>query len=359
MIVKKNFSWSERTIVVLSQDVVVRQTMSRYFRDRQAVVKETADLEEWITAMTEATEACGLVDPFHKDFNFEQIEQAVELFRVEYPLVWIRSLENNALLETKMSALSDDVVDWLAPQHEIVRHVQRVLLLKDLEAENTSLAKELQSQLEMYEAKETQFALAQHTIKEDDIQTREDTSQDLNSEIILPECLSVSEFVDRTDLEIQRARRIQLSLSLAVLQIDQFEVHYPYRTEEKEDLLIQCAKIFKSHLRVTDEICYIGEGQFGILFPHTPQKGAAIKAERFRRFFEKNEFFTKNKTTAVSLTLSGGVTEFPRIGADRDSLFSSARTALDDLLKVTSNRICLASAARRKTHELTSEASLG
>ncbi len=150
-------------------------------------------------------------------------------------------------------------------------------------------------------------------------------------------------FMEALHQEIARARRIQLPVSLILLKVDQLPLVMQQMGREEGDLLLKMvAKIFRKHSRVNDIVGRTGSDEFGLLLPHTPHQGAAIKAERLRRIIESADF-TRLLRGVKQVTISCGVSEYPSLCRDADELLVSADAALFEVIKANMNRVCLAS----------------
>ncbi len=145
-------------------------------------------------------------------------------------------------------------------------------------------------------------------------------------------------FIDFVQQEIARARRVQLPVSLVRLKVDDL----PRGSDESDLILKMLAKIFRRHSRVNDIVGRTAVDEFGLLLPHTPTQGAAIKAERLRRIVESADFSKLFKNVA-NITVSAGVSEYPSLCRDADELLSSSDSALFELTKEYKNRVCMAS----------------
>lgn len=149
-------------------------------------------------------------------------------------------------------------------------------------------------------------------------------------------------FLEAIHLEIGRARRTQLPVSLVLVRVDSLpRVSQEFGRDDADLLLRIVAKIFRKHSRLNDIVGRTGSDEFGLLLPHTPHQGAAVKAERVRRMIESADFDRVIREVG-GVTISCGVTEYPTLCRDADELFSSADTALFEASRNTGNRVCLA-----------------
>jgi len=130
-------------------------------------------------------------------------------------------------------------------------------------------------------------------------------------------------FHQRLDEEIQRAARHGSSLSLALLDLDNFkEVNDRHGHRAGDEALRVVADLAKSHLRETDVLGRVGGEELAWLMPESDLAGATVAAERLRA------------TTAVTpivdvgpVTASIGVAELEEAGSAGD-LFGWADAAM-------------------------------
>lgn len=139
--------------------------------------------------------------------------------------------------------------------------------------------------------------------------------------------------------EVSRSRRILMPLSLLVLDIDGFhKVNEAIGFQQADAILKAIGTILKKTTRVNDLVARTGPDEFTLLLPHTGQTGAAIKAERLRRMIESTKF-----PLGGHVTVSVGVSEYPSLSLDGESLMRSADDALSQV-RVERNKVCLATA---------------
>ncbi len=150
----------------------------------------------------------------------------------------------------------------------------------------------------------------------------------------------------RLDQEISRARRLNDSVSVALVRIDRAE---QFRAElgahAFNDLCRRVGRLLLKHSRTTDHLIRSDFHEFLLILPHTELKGAAIKSERLRRLFETNSVPVHGSTWG-SATVSIGVSSYPSVANDAHSLLTHADRALAHLGS-SENRVCV-SASRQE-----------
>ncbi len=129
-------------------------------------------------------------------------------------------------------------------------------------------------------------------------------------------------FYDQLSIEIDRFNRYHHPLSLLLLDIDHFK-HFndTYGHLEGDKVLIKVAQIITSCLRKLDTAFRYGGEEFTILLPETCLEKAIVVAKRIQKDLANAFFYPKESQTAVSVTVSIGVTEY------------SSREKLTDFIK--------------------------
>ena len=131
-------------------------------------------------------------------------------------------------------------------------------------------------------------------------------------------------FFDRLTAELERARRYDRSVSVAVVDIDDFKtVNDTFGHSMGDAVLRRVGEILRSQIRETDLACRIGGEEFGVLMPETGTVGAAQAAERIRQAIASVEM-----PGVGTVHVSIGVAVFPDQAGSRDQLFEAADRAL-------------------------------
>ncbi|MDX2084022.1 MAG: GGDEF domain-containing protein [Candidatus Melainabacteria bacterium] len=118
-------------------------------------------------------------------------------------------------------------------------------------------------------------------------------------------------FYDRFETEVERARRNNSTLCVAMLDVDHFkQLNDRYGHLQGDRVLQALADLLRQNVRRTDVICRFGGEEFALLLPDTPLSAAVDLLERIRR---KVEGLTlpvaeaKDSSGAVKFTVSAGV----------------------------------------------------
>ena len=117
-------------------------------------------------------------------------------------------------------------------------------------------------------------------------------------------------FYNQVDLEVDRSNRYHHTLSLLLLDIDNFKVYNDtFGHLEGDKVLVRIGEKIKACLRKMDTAYRYGGEEFTVILPETNGQEAIHVAERIRTSIEK-EAFTPGPGKAVNITISIGVTEY-------------------------------------------------
>jgi len=130
------------------------------------------------------------------------------------------------------------------------------------------------------------------------------------------------------DKEFERARRTGNSLSMIMLDIDNFkQINDRYGHQSGDSVLTETAAIFRGELRCYDTAARYGGEEFIALLPDSLADEATNVAERIRKAIESTPF-SVNKIK-LRVTASLGVANYPSEGVDSiESLIKTADNAL-------------------------------
>ena len=143
------------------------------------------------------------------------------------------------------------------------------------------------------------------------------------------------------DVELERARRTDQSLSVIVGDLDDFErVNTRLGETEGDAILHQVGLLLESGKRSWDLAARVGDDEFVLVTPDTDEHGAYILAERVRTAIER----AFEGPDSVPLTISFGIVSFPLHGQTGAALLQAADQALYAGKRLGRNRSVISSA---------------
>ncbi len=154
---------------------------------------------------------------------------------------------------------------------------------------------------------------------------------------ILTGCVNRRHLLECADEMISLAARTDMSLSLAVLDLDNFKgVNDTWGHPGGDAVLAAAGRLLQAHVRPTDLLGRIGGEEFALLMPHTTAQGARLLADRVRQAFSDTAVIVD--TGEIRVTASFGVAQL-RVGEDYDSLYARADEALYAAKHAGRNRV--------------------
>ena len=141
-------------------------------------------------------------------------------------------------------------------------------------------------------------------------------------------------FRESLDLELERARRSELAMTVLMGDIDHFKVVNDRSGHQAGDVALQrTARVLESSKRQVDVVSRVGGEEFALILADTDQEGALVLAERLR--CAVLEEFAGD---AVPITISFGIAAFRDHGETAASLLHAADDALYEAKESGRNR---------------------
>ena len=138
-------------------------------------------------------------------------------------------------------------------------------------------------------------------------------------------------FNELINIEINRVRRYPASLSLLMLDIDNFKIYNDTKGHPAGDELLKgAARVFRNSVRAVDIVCRYGGEEFVILLPQADKKVAQIIAERMR----------VQMGLYLPATVSIGIATLPDDAVEAEQLIEKADNALYQAKKTGKNKWC-------------------
>lgn len=149
-------------------------------------------------------------------------------------------------------------------------------------------------------------------------------------------------FLDESmERELSRAKRDNLPLALAMIDIDRFKnLNDTYGHQAGDEVLKRLGKLIQNGARSADLPCRYGGEEFLLVLPNMTLERAAERAQQWRTAFadEKIRF----GGTTLSATFSVGVAAYPEHGNSSDVLIRAADQALYTAKGSGRNRVVVA-----------------
>jgi diguanylate cyclase (GGDEF)-like protein len=134
-------------------------------------------------------------------------------------------------------------------------------------------------------------------------------------------------FQDRLRVEIHRSERYRQSLSLIMLDMDHFKhVNDKYGHQAGDAVLVEAALRIREMSGPTALVARYGGEEFAVLLPNTPKARALQIAKNINAFLKATPIEAEGKRLTVNI--SAGVSTYPEDALDRESLITTADTAL-------------------------------
>lgn len=143
-------------------------------------------------------------------------------------------------------------------------------------------------------------------------------------------------FLERLNTSITRAETNRESLSLFILDIDNYkQIGGTYGYEASKRLLKEIAAFIKSRLRPMDAASRYGFDEVIILRENTLLNEGVTFADDLRKAIEEKEFTQKHIRTSVSI----GVAAFPKNASSEKDLVLAAKEALYNAQRAGKNQV--------------------
>ena len=138
--------------------------------------------------------------------------------------------------------------------------------------------------------------------------------------------------------EIDRSKRSFAPISVIKVAIDSFrEIEVSQGRAFCDEVIKKLANVIRKTSRLPDFACRTEENEFSIILTNCNRKGAALRSERLRQEL-RIETFSKS---AIVVTVSQGISEYPSLTKTAESLTESAKKALEFIASKGPDKICI------------------
>lgn len=136
-------------------------------------------------------------------------------------------------------------------------------------------------------------------------------------------------FKEHLDQELNRARRHNLYVSLAMADIDYFKKYNDtYGHPAGDALLSAVGHLFKDNIRKIDLAARYGGEEFSLVLVETNRPAAGVVAEKIKKLIAEHPFESVNGNGSHHVTISMGVATFPEDATTSDELIKIADSRL-------------------------------
>lgn len=141
---------------------------------------------------------------------------------------------------------------------------------------------------------------------------------------------SLSYFYQLLKQSCDESQRMQIPLSLLILDIDYFKFYNDlYGYSQGDVVLKEIAEILKSFFRQDRIICRYGGEKFAVILKDTDIEIAEVAANKLREFTSDYQFFGQEKLPNKNLTISVGVSQLRNDNDNYTSLVKRTESALN------------------------------
>ncbi len=136
-------------------------------------------------------------------------------------------------------------------------------------------------------------------------------------------------FQHTLELEMHRAKETTSSLSLLIIDIDNFKKLNDSLGHQNGDIvLLELATVLKDSSREMDYVCRYGGEEFSLILTQTSKEQAFLIAERIRERIANHQFPANTPIQGLKVTVSVGLAAFPQDAQTKEELIAKADKAM-------------------------------
>jgi two-component system, cell cycle response regulator len=151
-------------------------------------------------------------------------------------------------------------------------------------------------------------------------------------------------FMEKMEIEVERAIRENSPLSLIIADLDHFkQINDRYGHQVGDQVLQQFTQVISALTRPYDFLGRYGGEEFSLGFPGVDDLNVRLATERMRQSVEALDIPTADPSQAIRITASFGAASLRRDSRETlSSLITRADNALYEAKRAGRNRVCLA-----------------
>ena len=157
----------------------------------------------------------------------------------------------------------------------------------------------------------------------------------------LPGLFNLKYLQESLQREIHRSIRKEGALSLLIIELDHMtEINARYGQETRNEVLAAVGKFLEGQVRSGEIACRYRGNIFVLNFPDFPCEAVWLRVEEFQDDFKL--LGTEHQDKEIRpMTLSIGISTYPEIGKDSESLLQAAEVSLNLAKSGGHNRVSL------------------